>query len=759
VTAEQENHEIPDWIAEAVSRVAPEAQVRLAAATDLAEDGNFGERWVALVRPSTAAEPSGESGDGAVEGRLLVISPDGNPASPSGAGAAVRIDLPLKEISEVSIENLVGGGMLQATVDGRKLDLLPYTSALTHRFARFRTQLEAVVKDKPIPEVAEETHYCPSCGLLLGELTRVCPRCLHRGAVLRRLLSYAHSYRWQLALIAGLMLTGTAFGLVPPYLTKKLVDDVLIPRNPAMLGWLVLGLTGSALLSTGLGIWRGRIGAWLGGKISFDIRSELYDRLQWLSMRYYDRHPTGAIISRLTQDSGGVQDFLAFGLPWFVSNLLTVVGVAIMTLWINWKLALIPAPLVSVLTKALWQRLRAAFHAYWFRWGRYHSLVNDALGRVRIIKAFSQQTNEIQRYDTRNAELFMAAMSADRIWSTVFPVIGLLIGIGPLLVWYFGGWMAVMDSRLTPGDLMAFLAYLGMLYGPVNALTQLAQWMSRALTAAERIFEVLDAESDSEGTRGEIVPEEIRGEIEFRDVTFGYKSDQPVLKEVSFKVEPGKMLGLVGKSGAGKTTVINLICRFYEADQGEITVDGIPLKDLSLWAYRGRLGAVLQEPFLFHGTIAENIAYGKPEASMEEIMAAAKIANAHDFIVNRADGYDSQVGERGGNLSGGEKQRLCIARAILHDPAILILDEATANVDLETEEQIQEALARLTQGRTTIAIAHRLSTLRNAHTLLVMDEGKVAEHGTHEELEELKGKYYELRQMHQKTSMVEALHE
>jgi ATP-binding cassette subfamily B protein len=742
-TPEQENQEtagldLPEWVTTAVARVAPDAEVRLATASDLAEDGTFGERWVALV---------GE--------RVLVLSPN-------GGDPEVQVDLPIKEISEVSIESLVGGGMLQAVLDGRKVDLLPYTSALTNRFARLRGQLDAIVKDKPLPVTEEEAHLCPSCGMPLGELTRVCPRCLRKGAVLRRLLGRAHGYRGQLVLVSVLMLLGSALSLVGPFLTKQLVDNVLIPRNPRLLGWLVLALALSSVIGTAVAVWRGRLGAWLGGRISLDIRSELYDRLQWLSMKYYDRHPTGAIISRLTQDSNGVQDFLAFGLPWFTINVLMVIGVAIMTLCLNWKLALIalfPTPLVSMLTKALWRRMHEAFHAYWYRWGRYYSLVSDALGRVRIIKAFSQQTNEIGRYNARNSELFTATIAAEQIWATVFPVINMMIGAGSLLVWYFGGWQMVQDPHMTLGTLMAFLACLGMLYGPMNSLPQLVQWMSRAMTAAERIFEVLDAESDREGTQGEVAPEHIRGEIEFRDVSFGYKVDQPILKEVSFSVEPGKMLGLVGKSGAGKTTIINLICRFYETDQGEILVDGIPLQDLSLWAYRGRLGAVLQEPFLFHGTIAENIAYAKPEATMEEIMAAAKIANAHDFIVNRPDGYDSQVGERGGNLSGGEKQRLCIARAILHDPAILILDEATANVDLETEEQIQEALARLTQGRTTIAIAHRISTLRNAHTLLVIEDGKVAENGTHEELEELKGKYYELLRMHQKTSMVEALHE
>ncbi len=333
----------------------------------------------------------------------------------------------------------------------------------------------------------------------------------------------------------------------------------------------------------------------------------------------------------------------------------------------------------------------------------------------------------------------------------------LVIGSGSLLVWYFGGWLRMRGS-LSVGDIMAFLAYLAMIQWPLNFLAQSTQWVSRALTAAERVFEVLDAESDTEQTRGEIVLDKIEGDVEFRQVGFGYEKHQQVLQDISFNVKQGQMLGLVGKSGAGKTTVINLLCRFYDADEGEILIDGVKLRDLALWSYRGKLGVVLQEPFLLSGTIAENIAYGKPEATPEQVMAAAKVANAHDFIISKPDGYDEQVGERGGRLSGGEKQRICIARAILHDPAVLILDEATANVDLETEEQIQEAIARLIEGRTTFSIAHRLSTLRNAHQVVVLDEGKIVESGTHDELTAKKGVYADLLAMHQKTSMMGALH-
>ncbi|UCH33541.1 MAG: ABC transporter ATP-binding protein [Armatimonadota bacterium] len=729
--------QLPDAVLQAVARAAPDAEIRIAAASDLGAGNRFGECWLVLA------------GD-----RVLVCAPD-------GAEAEILVDLPLKDISEAQVEILVGGAMLQAVVNGHKVDLLPYTNALSQRFGQVRGQLDAAAKGKPIPEEPERRTRCPTCGLVLGEETRVCPRCVRKGAVLRRLLGYARPYRARLVLVSMLMLGAAFFGLVPPYLTKILVDDVLIPRqNAILLAWLVVGLAGSSVLSTVLAIWRSRVGAWVGGRVSFDIRAALYDRLQWLSLRYYDRHPTGAIISRLTQDSGGVQDFLAYGLPWVASNAISVIGVAVAVFIINWKLALlvlIPAPLVSILARVLWRRMRRAFHRFWYRWSRFYAIASDALSRVKIIKAFSQQPTEIERFQLRNADVFDASVYAEQTWATYMPLIGLAVSSGSLLVWYFGGLIILGSGGLTVGGLMAFLAYLAMLYGPLNGITQSAQWMSRALTAAERIFEVLDAEADTEKGRGDVVPESIRGEIEFRGVTFGYEKHQPVLKDISFKAERGQMLGLVGKSGAGKTTVINLLCRFYDADDGEVVVDGVNLRDLDLSFYRGRLGAVLQEPFLFTGTIAENIAYGKPDATIEEIMAAAKVANAHDFIVNKPDGYDEQVGEHGGRLSAGEKQRICIARAILHDPAILILDEATASVDLETEAQIQEAIARLIAGRTTFAIAHRLSTLRNASNLLVLEDGKVAEFGTHEELEAKKGAYHRLLDIHQKTSMTKAL--
>jgi ATP-binding cassette subfamily B protein len=729
------NH-IPEDVRQAVGGVRPGADIRLVAFSDLAPDGSFGEQFLALA-----------------DDRLLVFSSDG------GSPALLK-DLPLADVSKVEIETLVGGAALRAVVNGHREDLLSFSHAMSDAFGRVRIQLDALIEGKPLPEVEERAKRCATCGLFLGEYTRVCPRCLRKGATLRRLLGFTKPYTGRVVLIGSLMVVSVGAGMIPPYLTKVLVDDVLDPRaNYHLVIWLVLGLASASLAHTSMEMWRNRIAAWLGARISFDIRAQLYERLQWLSMRYYDHHPTGTIISRLTQDANGIQDLLAFALPFLVVNLVTIVAVSVVLVAMNWKLALIamvPLPVLFLLVRKLWRLLRRAFHNWWYRMRRFHGLVSDALGRVKVTKAFSQQQSEIGRYFHRNDELRAAGAYADATAGTFFPLMWLIIGSGSLLVWYFGS-MLQMQGAITLGTIVAFLAYLAMVQYPLEFLGHSTQWITRALTAAERVFEVLDAESESEQSRGEVELEEIHGEVEYRNVGFGYEKHQQVLKDVSFKVKPGQMLGLVGKSGVGKSTIINLLCRFYDADEGEILIDGIPLRDVSLWSYRGRLGVVLQEPFLFAGTIAENIAYAKPEATPEGIMAAAKIANAHDFIIGKPDGYDEQVGERGSRLSGGEKQRVCIARAILHDPAILILDEATASVDLETEQQIQEAIARLIKGRTTFAIAHRLSTLRNAHKLIVLDEGRIVESGTHDELRAEKGVYAKLLDIHRRTSMVGAV--
>jgi ATP-binding cassette subfamily B protein len=380
-------------------------------------------------------------------------------------------------------------------------------------------------------------------------------------------------------------------------------------------------------------------------------------------------------------------------------------------------------------------------------------LVGDALQGIRVVKAFGQEPTEMYRYGEANHDLVEQNIRADGMWQGVFPLFALISTSGAILVWYFGGWMVLRDE-ITLGTLMAFTAYLGMFFGPLQWFSQAINWTSRAMAAADRVFEIMDTPSDVPDDIEPVVMEQVKGRVVLHQVTYGYETHHPVLKDINLTVEPGEMIGLVGHSGAGKSTLINMICRFYDPNQGFIIIDGVPLKKIKQEELRKQIGVVLQETFLFDGTITDNIAYSKPDATPEEIMRAAKIANAHDFIVRLPDGYDTRVGERGHRLSGGEKQRIAIARAIVHDPRILILDEATASVDTETERQIQEAISRLVKGRTTFAIAHRLSTLRNADRLVVLDKGQIAEIGTHEELLDKQGVYFKLVEAQRELSKI-----
>jgi ATP-binding cassette subfamily B protein len=424
------------------------------------------------------------------------------------------------------------------------------------------------------------------------------------------------------------------------------------------------------------------------------------------------------------------------GLQFLVVNGLTILGITAVLLAFNpllTLLVLLPVPLVIYITRRTWRFLWGNLSRMWHLRSRLGAGLNSVLNGVRVVKAFAQEPREIDQFNTRATNLYKAGLTVEQWWATLFPPLNFLMTAGTFIVWYVGG-RQVISTVITLGTLNMFLFYLGQLYGPLQGMTRIADWLSRALTAAERVFEVLDTEPDVTDAPDSVSLPVIKGEVEFKNVSFGYDKARRVLENVDLHVQPGEMIGLVGHSGAGKTTIINLISRFYDPVEGAVLIDGVDMRKVKVGDLRRQLGIVLQEPFLFPGSIAENIAYAKPDATPEEIMRAAKAANAHDFIMRFPDGYDTQVGERGTRLSGGERQRLSIARAVLHDPRILILDEATASVDTETEKQIQEAIGRLIKNRTTFAIAHRLSTLRNADRLLVMEKGKVVELGTHDEL-------------------------
>jgi len=700
--------------------------VRLAVKVDLDASGAFRERW--LVVDDTA---------------VRILSP-----AADGQGTA-RIDsvVRLSQIASAQTENLVGGGaLLVTTPSGETIELARYTTALTAQLAAVARYLTALARGEELPELPDlkvKERLCPKCGRPLPKDDDVCPFCVNKTATLSRLLAYAAPHRWQAALLVVLMFSGTAAGLAPGYIIRLLTDKVLIPRTPVpmderlvLLAELVVVLAASQVLSTFLSVWRGRLAASLSGTITLDVRTQLYEKLQWLGLSFYDKRQSGALLTRVTQDVDELNNFLVDGLQFLVVNTLTLLGIAVIMLAQNWELTLLvlaPTPLVVIATRATWQFLRRKLERLWQTRSALSGALNSVLSGIRVVKAFAQEERETSRFDRRASNLFNAKLQVEYWWSLLFPLLALLMSAGQYVVWYIGG-REVVAGTVSFGILNMFLYYLARLYEPLQSMTRLADWLSRAMTAAERVFEIMDTNPDVKDTTEAVPLQRLEGAVEFRNVSFGYEKGRPVLENLTLSVAPGEMIGLVGHSGAGKTTIINLISRFYDPTEGAILIDGVDMRHVRLNDLRQQLGIVLQEPFLFPGTISENIAYGKPDASPLEILRAAKAANAHDFVMRFPDGYDTQVGERGVKLSGGERQRLSIARAILHDPRILILDEATASVDTETEKQIQEAIGRLIKGRTTFAIAHRLSTLRNADRLVVIDKGKIAEMGTHEEL-------------------------
>ena len=543
------------------------------------------------------------------------------------------------------------------------------------------------------------------------------------------------------------MVAASGVALLPAQLNRALIDGVLLPRHDLpLLGFLVLGLLGVQLVQRAVGVAQGRIGNRLGNRIVGDIRSQLWAHIQALSLAYFDQAQIGNLLARVTRDTARVQGFLTSTIQQFVIQGLQLVGVLTVMLIMNWRLtliALVPAPLALGVSTLLWPYVRRMDRRLWQTVARLNVVVSDALAGMRVVKAFGQERREVERFAAANAELVGRSVTVANLWTAFGPAFAFVAGLGTLLVWYFGGRL-VVGRAMELGTLIAFTSYLGLVLQPVNWAGQLVTAATAALTSAERVFEVLDAEPEVREPAHPVPMPCMRGEVRFEGVDFGYSPDLPVLHGVDLEIRAGEMIGIVGHSGAGKSTLINLLCRLYDVRAGRITIDGVDVRSIALSDLRRQVGVVLQDTFLFDGTIAENIAYGRPGADLWDVMVAAEAANAHDFICARPDGYETRVGERGQRLSGGERQRIAIARAVLHDPRLLILDEATAALDGEAERHVQEAIGRLVQGRTTFAIAHRLSTLRRADRLVVLQQGRVVETGTHEELLRRGGAYAQL---------------
>jgi len=482
----------------------------------------------------------------------------------------------------------------------------------------------------------------------------------------------------------------------------------------------------------------------MSAKIVYDLKNTIFGSIERLSLSFFNGRQTGGLMTQVNDDSNTIYGFFCDGMPFFLINIVQVIVLAVIMFVMNPLLAaltLITVPVFFFVIRYTYNAQRKLHAKNWSGVRRLHARLSDVLGGIRVVKAFSKEDDESERFHTANARAAKGNKRVQLFNNYVYPYIGYILYIGNIISLGVGGYM-VIKGKFSYGELLTFTAYVNMIYSPMYFFSHMVDWYASTTNALQRLFEIMDSEPDITEKPDAITPENIEGRVEFKNVDFGYTKSKKVIDNVSFDIEAGHILGIVGHTGAGKSTIANLIMRLYDADEGEILIDSINVKDLSFKALYENIAIVSQETYLFIGSILDNIRYAKPDASYEEIIWAAKCAGAHDFIVKLPDGYNTMIGFGSKDLSGGERQRVSIARAILRDPKILILDEATAAMDTKTEKLIQTALHELTKGKTTIMIAHRLSTLRDAHKLIVIENGKVAEQGTHKELLDKEGGVY-----------------
>ncbi|HEV7213602.1 MAG TPA: ABC transporter transmembrane domain-containing protein [Chloroflexota bacterium] len=722
---------------------AEQEQFRLA--SDLDGKGRYGERWLVVT-----------------DRHVYVFDTD-----PDGSRKPT-LSLDLADIKDARTEAAVSGEHLLVETHERVVEAIRYTRTLSPHFSDAARGIKQLAEGHPLLRSDKLPKLrCERCGRLMPGRHGRCPACVRAGAVLLRIAGYLKPYKAVTAAVVVATLSRTLLQLIPPLVNRQMIDGALRSGQTGnlsgrfhLVAWLVAILVGVALANAVMQSVSQWLAAVLGSKITSQMRGDVYRKLERLPLAFHNDRGTGSLMSLISQDTASLEQFLVQGVPFIATNVLMFFFILMVLFKVQWALALIiliPVPFVILGSRHLWKQMSRLYRRWWRVRAGFSTQLSESLLGIRVSKAFAQEDREVERFSEQNQIYRDAGIKTTVTSQRLSTGLNFINSSGVFLVWLFGG-HDVIYGVITLGTLVMFNSYLSQFYAPLQYFNQVSQWMSQAFAGAERVFEVLDAPEEPYDERGAVAVANIKGQVEFRDVSFSYERGKPVLKDVNVAVEPGEMIGLVGKSGSGKSTFINLISRFYDPDYGQILVDGIELKELRLRDLRDQVGIVLQDPFLFNGTIAENIAYARPDAAFRDIVAAARAANAHDFIIDKDDGYSTRVGERGHRLSGGERQRISIARAILRDPKILILDEATASVDTETEKAIQDALARLVKGRTTFAIAHRLSTLRNADRLFVFDDGEIKEVGTHDELmERSNGIYRRLVDLQREVSKMKAV--
>ncbi|MCR4793128.1 MAG: ATP-binding cassette domain-containing protein [Lachnospiraceae bacterium] len=651
----------------------------------------------------------------------------------------------ISDLESAKAEPGVGGGVLTVKMNGQHRVLAHYSSGHLSRYAYVARGINILISGRFEEVISNEYEkICPHCGRVIPG-TKTCPKCSGEGRFLGVFLKMAGPYKKHFFWIFFLMIMAAVTTLLNPEVQKHLINNVLKEGGDMKTAMIFLVLM--FILSVSIvivNVLKSNASARLGSKIASDLRGQLFEKYQKLPLSFINDRRPGELLNRITQDTRYISDFMADVFCNLFAVFFIFIWDVIFMLVINTKLALITfilVPVVSVIMISFRKTISRIFHLQYKKNDDVSSDLQDVISGMRVVKTYGKEKEESDRFKAVAVDFALIQKRNERFWAMFDFIVSFLMGMGVVIVVYFGG-LDVFEGSMSAGELYQFITYTLLLFQYVGWLGRLPREISRLTSSLERIYDILAQDVEEEAS--DLKEFEIKGEITFDHATFGYKSYQPVLEDINAVIKPGEMIGIVGASGTGKSTLINLLMRLYETDDGRILVDGVDMKDISRRSYHSQLGVVLQETFLFSGTILDNIRFSKPDATIHEIIKAAKLANAHDFITMLPDGYNTYVGEKGYTLSGGERQRIAIARAILPDPNILILDEATASLDTENEFMIQKALERLTSGKTTFAIAHRLSTLKNADRIMVIDGHHIAEIGTHSELLSRKGIYYNL---------------